>query len=105
MQQYDPMLDFWKRANEFIFKQAPAVALSFVFCAVMAATLQILWGRMERMEAAFEAKLETRNKEWSKALDIARADWRECESRREQLAVKVAALETAINMLKGKKGK
>lgn len=103
MKEYDPMIDFWRRANEFIFRQAPAVALSLLFSAAMVVTVQILWGRMERMEAAFEAKLEDRNKEWSKALDIARADWRECESRREQLAVKVTALETAINILRSKK--
>lgn len=105
MQQYDPMLDFWKRANEFIFKQAPAVALSLLFSAAMVVTVQILWGRMERMEKEFEVKLENRNRDWSKALDVARADWRDCESKREQLAVKVTALETAIELLKGKRRK
>lgn len=103
MKEYDPMIDFWRRANEFIFRQAPAVALSLLFSAAMVVTVQILWGRMERMEKEFEVKLENRNRDWSKALDVARADWRECEARREQLAVKVTALETAINMLRSKK--
>lgn len=85
-------MEFWKRAIDFIFKQVPVVAASFVFCIVMGATIQILWAKIERMQDTFELKIETNNKAWAASLEEAREDWRMCEQKREALALEVAKL-------------
>lgn len=99
MERYDPMQDFYRRGIEFLFKQGVAVILAFLFCVAMAVTLQILWGKIDRMEAGFEAKMDRSNREWSAALAEARTDWMECETKREALAVEVARLKAEFTRL------
>ena len=79
-------MDFYKRALDFLFKQTPAILICFVACFV---TFQ----EMSRRDAANESKMAELNAAWSKALNEAREDWRMCEEKREQLAIRVAKLE------------
>jgi hypothetical protein len=90
--QYDPRMDFYRQAIQFLFKQTPAITICFVGCFIM-------WQQMERQ--AFDSKSEIAriNAEWSKALDEAREDWRLCEEKREALAVKVAAMEVKMQKI------
>lgn len=91
-QQYDPIMHFYQQAIPFLFKQAPAVVMSCLACFVM-------WGAMERRDTENRAELARINREWSNALQISREEWRMCESRREELAVKVAELTVKISRL------
>lgn len=103
MQNYDPMADFWKQAISFLMKQAPPVAISFLFLFITVSAAQLMWGKMERMQVDFENKIERNNQEWKLALDTARQDWRDCEAKREELAVKVAALKIEVAQIKSTK--
>lgn len=69
----------------------------------LAGCISFLWGKMERMELDFEGKIERNNREWKTALDTARMDWRNCEERREALAVEVAVLRKEVFKLKSKR--
>lgn len=99
MEKYDPMADFYRRAIEWIFKQGVAVVLCIIFCLAMGVTLQILWGKIDRMETAFEAKIERNNRDWSASLADARQDWRDCETKREALALEVTQLKAQFMRL------
>lgn len=103
MQPYDPMQDFYQRGIQFLFRQGVAVVIAVSFLGVTVSATKLVWGRMERMEQEFEAKIERNNREWKASLDIARQDWRDCESKREALAVKFAALEVEVKRLHKKK--
>ena len=93
--RYDPLMDFYRQAIQFLFKQTPAITICFVGCYFM-------WVQMERQSVESKAELARINTEWSKALDEAREDWRMCEQKREALAVKVAALEVTMKKFKSK---
>lgn len=86
MENYDPRMDFYKRALDFLFKQTPAILICFVACFV---TFQ----EMSRRDAANESKMAELNAACSKALNEVREDLRMCEEKREQLAIRVAKLE------------
>ena len=89
-------MDFYRQAISFLFKQTQAITIGFVGCYLM-------WTQMERQAADNKADIAHINAEWSKALDEARKDWRMCEEKREQLAVKVAELTTKINRIELRK--
>lgn len=90
--RYDPRMDFYRKGIDFLFRQTPAIVISLLACAV-------LWQEMSRRDTAHQVRLDALNTEWSKALDTARQDWRMCEEKREQLAVKVAELTTKISRM------
>lgn len=97
--QYDPRMDFYKKAIEFLFRQGAAVVISVLFLCIVLFAVKLMWVKIERMESAFELKLEKNDSKWSAALNIARTDWLACEEKREQLAVTVAELTVKINRL------
>lgn len=97
MQQYDPMTDFYQRGIAFLFKQGATVAVSVLFLGITLAAVRLMWGKIERMETAFEVRIEKNNIEWNKALEIAREDWRQCEQKREALAIEVEKLKLIIS--------
>lgn len=97
MQQYDPMTDFYQRGIAFLFRQGVAVVLSLIFLGVTILALKIMWTRIRDMETAFEVRIEKNNAEWNKALEIAREDWRQCEQKREALAIEVEKLKLIIS--------
>jgi len=66
----------------------------------LAGCISLLWGKIERMERDFENKIERNNREWKMSLDTARQDWRNCEEKREVLAVEVATLRSEVLKLK-----
>lgn len=93
MENYDPRMEFYKKALDFLFKQTPAIIICFVACFVM-------FCEMSRRETQNENRIKALNLDWSKALNEAREDWNEaredwrmCEEKREQLAIRVAKLE------------
>jgi hypothetical protein len=100
MKEYDPMQDFHRQGINFLYKQGVAVVIAIVFLAITLSAIKLMWGKIERMEAAFEAKIELNNQQWAKSLDVARQDWRNCEEKREALAVEVATLRVEIRKLK-----
>ncbi len=97
--QYDPRMDFYKKAIDFLFRQGAAVVIAVLFLGITLSAIKLMWGKIERMESAFELKLEKNDSKWSSALNIARMDWLMCEEKREQLAVKVAELTVKINRM------
>lgn len=66
----------------------------------LAGCISLLWGKIERMELEFERKIDRNNREQKLALDLARIDWRNCEEKREELAVEVAVLRKEVLKLK-----
>ena len=83
--EYNPVMDFWKNAIQFLFKQTPAI----VFCVVACG---LLWNRMEQQDAEAENKIDRINREWSESLNIARQDWLMCEQKRQALEIEVARM-------------
>lgn len=79
-------MDFYKRGLDFLFKQTPAILICFVACFV---TFQ----EMSRRDSVNESKMDALNAAWSKALNESREEWRLCEQKREELAIRVAKLE------------
>lgn len=82
---YDPRMDFYRKAIDFLFKQTPVV----VFCTIMCV---VLWNEMNRRDNANESKISLLNNQWSEALNIAREDWRMCEEKRQKLEIEIAKL-------------
>jgi len=103
MQQYDPMQDLYQRGIAFLFRQGVAVVLSVLFLGITLGAVRLMWGKMERMETAFQSKLDANNREWKMSLDISRQETRDCDTKRHELAVKVAELETEIREFKRRK--
>ncbi len=103
MQPYDPMQDLYQRGIAFLFRQGIAVVLSVLFLSVTLGAVKLMWGKMERMEALFESKIQANNRDWKTALDISRQETRDCDAKRHELAVKVAELETEIKAMKTRK--
>ena len=99
---YDPMQDFYQKAITFLFKQGIVAVICILFCLAMGGVIGTLWGRMERMEKNFEARIEANNQQWKMAIDTARQDWRNCEERRHELAVEVAILRAEVYKIKRK---
>ena len=96
MEKYDPMVEFWKTAIPFLFKQAfPVVLCSF--------GLFVLWGEMGRRDNVHEEKIALLNTQWSAALNDARADWRMCEEKHRELEVQFAALKVRVDLLARKR--
>lgn len=92
MEKYDPMVDFWKTAIPFLFKQAfPVVLCSF--------GLFVLWGEMGRRDNVHEEKIALLNTQWSAALNDARADWRMCEEKRRELEIQFTELKARVDVL------
>lgn len=95
-QQYDPMVDFYKRAYDLLFKQAPTVILSVV-------GLYLLWQKLERVEVQRVAdRIEVR-KECAEAIDELRLDLSSCQHKNELLvnenkniSAEIAALKVAV---------
>lgn len=79
-------MDFYKRGLDFLFKQTPAVLICFVACFVM-------FQEMSWRDGVNESKIDALNTAWSKALNESREEWRMCEQKREELAIRVAKLE------------
>lgn len=94
-QQYDPMVDFYKRALDLLFKQAPTVILAIV-------GLYLLWQKLERVDVQRVAdRLEVR-KECAEAIADIRGELRHCVAQKDTLlvryaeqAAKLAALQVA----------
>ncbi len=97
------MQDFYQRAISFLFKQGVVAVVCILFLFITISATKLMWGKMERMQAEFEGKIERNNQEWKLALDTARQDWRDCEAKREELAVKVAALKIEVAQIKSTK--
>ena len=87
---YDPMADLYRQAIAFLFKQTPTIVLCLAACFV-------LRNEKNRRDNENKAEIARINTEWSGALNASREDWRQCESERQKLAVRVAVLETKIN--------
>lgn len=83
--QYDPLMHFYQQAIPFLFKQTPVVVICSIACFVM-------WNAMERRELESRSEISRINSECSQALEAAREEWRMCDAKREELAVKVAEL-------------
>lgn len=103
MENYDPMQDLYRRAIDFLFKQGITVVVSILFLCVTLGAVRLMWGKMERMEAAFEARIQQNNRDWKTALDISRQETRDCDAKRHELAMMVAELAAEIRTLKGRK--
>lgn len=92
MEKYDPMVDFYKRAIDFLFKQGIAAVLCIV-------AVFILWNEMNRRDNLHENKISLLNTQWSASLNEARQDWRMCEEKRRELEVQLAALKERVDIL------
>lgn len=97
---YDPMQDFYQRANAFLFKQGATVVVSLLFLAITIGAVWLMWGKMERMETAFNYKIERNNMEWKVALDLSRAETRICDEKRVELALELAQLRAEFAQVK-----
>jgi len=93
LEKYDHMIDFWKRFFPFLFQQTPALVF-------MSAVVYLMWGKMERMETAFNYKIERNNMEWKVALDLSRAETRICDEKRVELALELAQLKAEFAQVK-----
>lgn len=99
MEKYDPMVDFYKRAIDFLFKQGIAAVLCIV-------AVFVLWNEMNRRDNANEVKISMLNTKWSEALNDAREDWREseenwrvCEEKRRELEIQFTELKARVDIL------
>ncbi|MCB0541896.1 MAG: hypothetical protein KDC70_00175 [Saprospiraceae bacterium] len=86
---YDPRLDFWKKAIDFLFKQSPAIVICVIVCWLM-------WQRMERKETESELRIDRLNEKWDVALSNARRELAMCEEKRQALEVKFAVLSEKV---------
>lgn len=92
MEKYDPMVDFYKRAIDFLFKQGIAAVLCIV-------AVFVLWNEMNRRDNANEVKISMLNTKWSEALNDAREDWRMCEEKRRELEIQFTELKARVDIL------
>jgi len=99
VEKYDPMQDFTRKAIDFLFKQGVAV----VFCA---GACFVLWNEMNRRDNVHESKISLLNTQWSEALNLARADWknseqnwRTCEEKRRELEIQFTELKARVDVL------
>lgn len=92
MEKYDPMVDFYKTAIQYLFKQGIAVVLCAVCCFV-------LWNEMNRRDNLHENKISLLNTQWSEALNDAREDWRMCEEKRRKLEIQFTELKARVDIL------
>ena len=101
--KYDPMEDLYRKGIDWIFKQGVAVSLALIFLGITISAVWLMWGKMERMQHAFETKMEVNNAKWTIALNESREDWRQCEQRRIELEIKVEGLNTKLAMIQRNK--
>jgi hypothetical protein len=92
MEKYDPMVDFYKRAIDFLFKQGIAAVLCIV-------AVFVLWNEMNRRDNVNEAKISLLNTRWSESLNDAREDWRACEEKRRELEIQFTELKARVDIL------
>ena len=75
---YDPMLDFYKKGMDFLFRQSPVIVLSVI-------GLWLLWQKTEKLEVQrVSDRLEVRQ-ECAEAIDELRDDLRHCMSQKDTL--------------------
>lgn len=90
---YDPMVDFYKRAFDLLFKQAPVIILAVV-------GLYLLWQKLERLEVQRVAdRLEVR-RECAEAITEVRLDLSNCQHKNELLLTENKAITAEIAALK-----
>lgn len=91
----DPMLEFYKRGMDFLFRQSPVIVLSVL-------GLWLLWQKTERLELQrVHDRVEVRQ-ECAEAIDELRSDLRHCMSQKDTLikmysqqAIEIAIIRTA----------
>ena len=71
MQKYDPMVDFWKRGIDFLFKQAPAVTIALV------ASLWLIYDRGD-VQANFRKDIAEAKRECAAQIAEVRQELRTC---------------------------
>lgn len=90
--QFDPRMEFWKKTIDFLYKQAPAIVISFCACLAMGVIIQQLWNKNEERFAEIKQELvETK------------AHLRMCEEKREELSVAVARLSVKVDILQSRR--
>lgn len=91
--KYDPMVEFWKMAIPFIFKQGVAV----VICLLMS---YVLWQKLEKAELQHQ---KDRNEIWAQcSASISRLEqsWQECERAKDEMRAQINNQEGQLNLLK-----
>ncbi len=75
---YDPMLDFYKKGMDFLFRQSPVIVLSVI-------GLWLLWQKTERLEVQrVSDRMEVR-KECAEAITELRGDLSYCMAQKDTL--------------------